>query len=282
MTTRAALELGQKKLNGITEPAGEAELLLAHTLKAPRSAILAHPERKLTAVEQLCYRWRLAKRAKGVPLAYITGTREFYGHTFKVSRFTLVPRPDTETLVETALKIIRQEKLATAYDIGTGSGCIGISLALDIPSLRVIATDVSQKALTVAKDNARLHKVRGRLTFVRGSLLKPLLHEADLQPNSLVVANLPYLSGSELSGELRHEPRGALVAGEQGLALYKELLTELKLIPSRRRPRHVLLEAHPPTAEQLLNMAKNILPDCQAELLRDMSGLNRVLRLSLA
>lgn len=281
MTAQTALNLATRSLAKLDQPSGEAVLLLAHACKLSPTAIIAHPERVLRLSEQLHFRWYLIRRARGQPLAYITGEREFYGHTFKVTRHTLIPRPDTETIIDEALAVIDKFKLNQMLDIGTGSGCIAISLALSNPKINVIATDTSAHALRTARLNVKRYKLENRIRLVKGHLLDPL-QQGQLSRSSLLVANLPYLSSTEISAELKFEPSAALIASEGGLGLYRELLVQIHSLNSKFCPQHILFEAHPPTINGLSNIAKNIFPDCQIQIISDLANKPRILGLSLA
>lgn len=281
---REALTRGTTLLADRDTPALDAEVLLAAILKAQRSSLLAHPERRLGLVTTVRYLIKLRQRRRGVPIAYLTGEQEFYGHSFRVTRATLIPRPDTETLVDTALSTIRaQGHIGTIVDIGTGSGCIAISLALALP-LPVIATDINRKALRVARQNAARHGLGSRIAFLKGNLLEPLLQPTYYSQltKTLIVANLPYLKQSEVKGELDFEPRRALVGGSDGLRAYQTLLSQLSGLPVGACPPYVLLEVHPPTLPQLLTLLKYILPESQITLHHDLTGHPRVIALRLA
>ncbi len=283
MTYGTLLESGGRRLQRSTSPELDAEVLLAYVTKEPRASLLAHPKTPVSLGKTLHYLYLSWRARRGVPIAYLTHARQFYGRTFGVTAAVLVPRPDTEILVEQAIKTIRTNNSITqVVDIGTGSGCIAVTLAVELPRLHAYATDTSRAALQVAEQNAATHGVASRVRFLQGNLLEPVVAGGILNSNTLVVANLPYLQTHEYTRVLHFEPRGALVGGSDGLELYQALLHQLQHLPARERPQLVLLELHPPTAAQVTALAKNIFPDCQATTTPDLAGLPRVLSLTLA
>lgn len=202
----------------------DAELLLAHVLQLPRIRLYVEHDRPLTPEEVAVYRRAVARRARGEPVAYITGNKEFFGLTFRVSPATLVPRPETELLVEAALDWLdRHPGARRVADVGTGSGCIAVSLARFRPGLRVVATDICEAALAVATENAGRHGVRDRVVFLQGDLLTPLPGPVDA-----VVSNPPYVARGAWAGLPRDvrdfEPRVALDGGADGLAVIRRLV----------------------------------------------------------
>jgi release factor glutamine methyltransferase len=209
-----------------------AETLLMHVLACDRAHLHAHPERELSAEECAHYEEAVAQRATGVPLQYVTGHQEFYGLDFVVTPAVLIPRPETEHLVEAALDHIRQhqgERLR-AVDVGTGSGCIALAIAHETgdSDLELHATDVSTDALGIAEYNARRLELHDRVRFHQADLL---LAFSD-QPGTfdLVLSNPPYVGTSEpdkVQREVReHEPHVAVFGGEHGLDIYRRLIPQ--------------------------------------------------------
>ncbi|MGH9487930.1 MAG: peptide chain release factor N(5)-glutamine methyltransferase [Terriglobales bacterium] len=212
---------------GVAAPRLTAEVLLAHLLGQERSYLYAHPEEELAP--NLAPRWHaaLAARSAGVPLQYLTGLQEFYGRPFHVSPAVLIPRPETELVVTTALELLRERGEARVLDVGTGSGCIAVTLALERPQARVLASDISAGALAVAADNAR--RLGAAVALVQADLTASLSG-----PFDLIVSNPPYVAELELQAlavEVReHEPRRALVAGAAGTEIYDRLIPQAQAL----------------------------------------------------
>jgi len=229
----------------------DATLLLEYVTGSERVAFLRDGERAVDAGAQRRLDALVARRLTGVPIAYLTGEAGFFGRTFAVDERVLVPRPETEHLVEVALADLRgrDARSAAIADIGTGSGAIAIALALELPAAGVFATDVSADALAVARANAARHGVAQRCTFLHGDLTAPLRRFA---PFDCIVANLPYVPTAAIPvapDPVAHEPRLALDGGPDGLAAYRRLLAELPAIVGPRTA--VFLEAAPPTLASL-------------------------------
>jgi release factor glutamine methyltransferase len=204
---------------GLESPRLEAELLLAHVLQSDRVRLYMETDRPLEPPEVDAYRDLLRRRARGEPVAYLTGAREFYGLTFAVTSDVLVPRPETELLVDRA----RELAPATVLEIGTGSGCIAIALARYLSDARIVATDVSAAALGVATDNAEAHEAADRIEFREGDLFAPV----DGETFDLVVCNPPYVADGGADEDVaRHEPHVALFSGADGCDLIRRLVAE--------------------------------------------------------
>ncbi len=205
-------------------PRRDAALLLAHVLGCDQTALLAYPERLLSATEEAQYERFIDRRLASEPIQYITGTQEFFGLTFSVTPAVLIPRPETEHLVEAALAQVSREARIDILDVGTGSGAIAISLAHALPLVHVTAVDLSPAALAVAQDNARRHNVEPRITFVQSDLLDAI-PEARFD---VMVSNPPYIADTEVLEDQvsRYEPRTALYAGPSGLEIYQRLIPQ--------------------------------------------------------
>lgn len=234
-------------IKGSGLPQSDAEILLSFTLKKDRTWIISHPEQTLTSDEWGSYQGFLERRCAHEPIAYIMGEQEFYGRTFHVDRRVLIPRPATEGLVELTLDILRKpsdevrdidsgivavslmfsrdfkKELSLVADIGTGSGAIAITLALERPDLRVIATDVSSDALEVARENAKRYQVSDRIEFHCGDGFDPL---QDLHEPFLVVCNPPYIPRARnlMKDVEGYEPHVALFGGEDGMSVLQSVL----------------------------------------------------------
>ncbi|HZR98062.1 MAG TPA: peptide chain release factor N(5)-glutamine methyltransferase [Chloroflexota bacterium] len=278
MTTGAALASATRALRaaGVPLPELDALLLAAHALGLGKASLLAHPERALTAAEAARLDALVTRRADRVPLAYLLGEREFYGRDFRVTPDVLVPRPETELLVEVAMEWLR-ERPATGWaaDVGTGSGTLAVTLAAERPGLRVVATDRSPAALAVAAVNAARHAVAARTHLVCTDLLGGVAG-----PLGLVVANLPYIPSDAIAGLMlevaRHEPRLALDGGPDGLAPIRRLLAQA---PARLAPGGLLLlEIGGDQGPAVRAEAARLLPGADIAVLKDLAGHDRVLR----
>ncbi|HLH21092.1 MAG TPA: peptide chain release factor N(5)-glutamine methyltransferase [Chloroflexota bacterium] len=278
VTVDAALSWAKRALRAaaVPSPALDALLLLAATLHASKASLLAHPERALTGAEAGQYAAWVARRAQRVPLAYLLGTREFYGRDFLVTPDVLVPRPETELLIEIALDHLRgQAAPGWAADLGTGSGALAVTLAAERPGLRLVATDRSPAALAVAATNAARHAVADRVSLLAADLLGGVVG-----PLGLVVANLPYIPTAAIDALMpevaRHEPRLALDGGPDGLALNRRLLAEAatRLAPGGL----LLLEIGNDQGAALRAEAARRLPGADVAVVTDLAGHDRVLR----
>ena len=267
------------RLENISDtPALDAQVLLAHLLGRPRSWVLAHPEEPLAGNQLNALESLVIRLEKGEPLPYILGAWEFFGLEFEVMPDVLIPRPETELLVEQAIAWLR--KLETGrprlrvMDVGTGSGCIAISLAVNIPGLSIIATDISPAALMVARRNSERMNVSNCITFLEADLFSNPLIPASF---SLIVANLPYIPTETLHKipVYPHEPRVALEGGSDGLVLIRRILTEA---PNRLVPGGLLLmEIEASEGPAVLSLALEAFPKARIDLHKDLSGHDRLL-----
>lgn len=215
---------------GVPEARREARSLLAHVLGRDRSFILSHVDDAISEEEAGRFHACLDRRATGEPLQYITGNQEFYGLDFEVTKDVLIPRPETELLVETALKLYAGSPPAFICDVGTGSGCIVITLLRQLPQARAFAIDISAEALAVAGRNAARHSVSNRLEFILSDCFAALESLQPRQVFDLIVSNPPYVEEgamADLQREVRDfEPHNALVAGSDGVAVIRRLLID--------------------------------------------------------
>jgi len=231
LTIREALSQGRELLASaeVSEPRLTAEVLLAHALHCERVYFFAHPEQELREVEWIHYGRYLHERMKGKPTQYITGKQEFYGRDFAVSPQVLIPRPETELLVETVLRLRPNPRVVV--DIGAGSGAIAVTLALEL-SRPVVAVDISPGALDVAARNAR--KLGATVSFLQADLLAPF---ADSSVD-VIVSNPPYVASADapsMQREVRDwEPHLALFAGESGMNIYERLIPEARRVLKAR------------------------------------------------
>jgi release factor glutamine methyltransferase len=259
-------------------PALDADLLLGTALSRDRAYILAHPETVLTAEEAEAFERWLKRAAAGEPIAYILARRGFYDLDFRVTPAVLIPRPETELLLEAALAWCPPDRPVMAADIGTGSGALAVTFAHHRPLAHVHAVDISSDALAVAGENARIHGVTDGITWHQGSLLEPL-RDAGVTLD-LLMANLPYIPSGEVP-ELQvsqYEPALALDGGPDGLALIRALLAQM---PGILRPGGLaLLEFGAGQGRRVLEAAHDVLGDAvDARIIHDYAGHDRHLHL---
>ena len=277
MTIAEALQQGTVLLRNSPSARLDAEVLLAHVLGLRRVDLYAHPTRVLTSTEEAAFRELLRRRAAQEPVSYLVGKKEFFGLTLLVDRRVMIPRSETEVLVERALACARAlegEELCIA-DIGTGSGCIVVALAHALPRARFYATDISPEAGQVAQENFRRHGLEERVTFLEGDLCTVLPERVDL-----LVSNPPYTLWERLPlGITAYEPRLALDGGPDGLAVYRRLLPQ---IPAYVRPGgFALLELGDGQAEEVSALAREACPGGLLRTWPDYSGFERVLEIRL-
>ncbi len=274
MKDALARALARLTENNVPSPRMNAELLLMFTLNRDRAHFFAYPERELTADEITRYDHALAERSRGVPAQYITGHQEFWGMDLIVTPAVLIPRPETEHLIETVLelqpsasgaRIVRPE--ARIMDVGTGSGCIALALAKELPQAKIIATDISPAALEVARANAARHQLESRIEFREADLL------AGLPANTFdfIVSNPPYIGESEADTvqlEVRkYEPRHAVFAGPTGTEVIARLIPQAQA--ALKPGGWLILEISGTIAEKVSGMLKDwkeveVKPDLQS------------------
>lgn len=275
MTVSEALAQAAARLQGVADrPWMEAERLLAHVLKCDRAWLLAHGEERLKPRAAASFGALVERRAAHEPLPYLLGEVEFFGLTFKVTPAVLIPRPETEGLVELVIAWLNAHPHArTVADVGTGSGCIAVSLAHAVPRITVAALDNSPDALTVARQNVRRLGVTKRVFLLHGHLLEPLP-----MPVDVIVSNPPYVAAHEweaLPPSVRREPRQALLGGADGLALITELLraAEHYLSPGG----FLAMEIGETQGAAVLRLAWQVFPQARCEVRRDAFGRERFL-----
>lgn len=263
---------GRIRAGGVDDARLTAEVLWAHVLGISRAQLLARLERVPAESDQTRVNELVGRAAAGQPLAYLTGHREFLGLDFEVTADVLVPRPETELLVEQALRWLG-DRPAHVIDVGTGSGIIAVTIAVSRPRIRVTAIDRSPAALNVAWRNAERHDVSDRIAFLEQNLLDPT---ASLDPADLICANLPYIPGDDLA-ELevsRHEPRLALDGGRDGLDLIRRLLMQSPAVLAPAGA--LLLEIEARQGPAVAALASTAFPDARVLVLRDLAGMDRV------
>ncbi len=253
----------------------ESQVLLAHILGRSRTWLLTHPQTPLTPAQRSQMQRAWQQLENGEPLPYLLGKWEFFGLEFEVSPAVLIPRPETELLVETALAFARAQPqpVYRCIDVGTGSGILPICLATHLPQAQCLATDLSAAALRVAKRNAQKHGVQNRVQWVQTNLLQGLA----LPPFDILTANLPYIPSAALR-ELPifgREPSLALDGGADGLDLFRGLFALLTV--SRAKGRLLLLEMEYRQGAALRALAREAFPDADIRIQKDLAGLERML-----
>jgi release factor glutamine methyltransferase len=260
----------------------EAQMLLEFVLNFDRSVLYTYPERTVSDDQGQRYRELIVRRARGEPVAYLTGHREFYGLDFLVDRRVLIPRPETELLVDSALALLRSRLDAgespVVADVATGSGVIPITLAVEEARLTSLyATDISSDALDVARSNCELHRIQSRVHLLQGDLLAPLP-----EPVDLLTANLPYVGTDEINllsvDVYSYEPHLALFAGPDGLDLLYRFCHEARYSGILKERAVLLLEIGFRQREPLELLLCRLWPDATISCKQDYSGWDRLLQ----
>ena len=271
LLVRATNELSGRRIDN---PNLEAEVLLRHVLDLRRETFFASLDEDLTADRETLVLELVTQRASGTPLAYLTGRREFFGLDFVVNPSVLIPRQETELLVEKVLELAEHHtgEVLTVVDVGTGAGAIAVAIAYNSPDAAVVATDVDPEALKVAAENCRRHGVAGRVRLEQGDLLKPIVSPVDI-----VVSNPPYLTSKDMAFaplEVKREPAVALYAGDDGLDVIRRLFRQL---PSKLKAGgSAFIEIDPLQLEAVVILATEAFPNAGVSFERDLLGLARV------
>ncbi|MBU0597212.1 peptide chain release factor N(5)-glutamine methyltransferase [Patescibacteria group bacterium] len=270
----------------------DAELIIAHVLNKAREFVVAHPEYKITKLQSYKFKKLINKKIADVPTAYLTGHKEFYGLNFLVNTHTLVPRPETELIVDFAIEEIQRamknEQRATLIDVGTGSGCIPIATLSTLQHFNTstpitFATDISKPAIKIAKKNAKNHNVN--IKFLHGNLLDPIFTNKFITHHSsfiILTANLPYLTEEQFKSEssIQHEPKSALIAEKKGLALYEQLFKQIKSLSKtyNLKPK-TYIEIDPLQSNSITKLIQKHLPTAKIEIKKDLAGHNRIVEI---
>ncbi len=266
---------GFLKQKGVESPRLEAELLLAFARKCPRIRLYTDFTEPLSDEQRAVMRELVQRRAKREPLAYLVGTREFYGRSFEVGPGVLIPRPETETLIDVCLERIPSDTASHVVEVGFGSGCISITLARQRPQCHVTATDISSTAMSIASRNVDRHAVKDRVVLMQGDCLEPLLNSG-MRFDGLV-SNPPYIREDErdsLQPEVAmHEPAEALFAGTDGLDVVRRLIQQA---PGILKPGAFLaLELDPSQCAEVTTLV-SAAGFTTARVHRDLAGLDRI------
>ena len=254
----------------------DAQVLLAYALDAERVYLLANGDTELSGEQQRCFTELINRRAAGEPVAYIISSKSFYDLELAVTPEVLIPRPETELLLEEALRLAALTPACHAADIGTGSGALAVTLAKHMPGSHVYATDISERAMQIARRNAKRHRVP--IEFLQGNLAQPLL-ERGISVD-LVMANLPYIATAELAGLAvsKYEPAIALDGGVDGLDCIRRILGQLPQLC--REGAWVLLEIGVDQADKVRRLVAGTL-NARCDVLQDYAGLDRIVRFQI-
>lgn len=276
MTLKQVLNRAREILaaSNIEEAPLESELLLRHALKISRVKLYQDFAHELNAKQEETFRKLVERRLTGEPSAYITGHREFYGLDFYVDPDVLIPRPESELLVEKALALAQSRPISAIAEIGTGSGAVAISLALNLPQAKIYATDISAPALKIARFNCQKHGALDRIHFLQGDMLDPLP-----EPVDIIIANLPYVKEQELPPLTSFEPRLALNGGADGLERIRRLCRQAtgKLHPDGC----LLMEIGQGQGRVVTAFLRGLFPTAEIAVSPDLSGIERVVSLAL-
>ncbi len=269
MTIHDLINLGIKKLKTSPSPALDSEVLLSHFINKPKEYLLTNPHKKVDPKLEKKFLTAINRRLLGWPVAYLIKEKEFYKLKFYVDKKVLIPRPETEGLVDLTIKFARSSKndRFKILDLGTGSGNIIVTLAKMMGSkYQYFASDISPQAITIAQKNAKLHKVK--VKFADGNLLEPW----GKQRFDIIVANLPYLA-KLVDPSTKYEPLGALVAAKKGLKLYEELFKQIR--PLSTKPHALFLEIGRDQGHLIKKLAAKLLPVYKTRVYKDLFGRDR-------
>ena len=281
MTSPLLSDLATQLAATSESPTLDASVLLAHIIKKSRTWVVAHPDLELTTEQQIQLKDSLARLKRGESFPYVLGHWEFFGLDFKVTPDVLIPRPETELLVEIAIAWLKNNpEKRNIIDAGTGSGAIAISLAVNIPDAKILATDISAKALQIALQNAKTHGTDSKIEFMEYDLLpKPTTKNS--VSIDLLCANLPYIPTKTLRGlsVYGREPTLALDGGPDGFEIIRKLMNMATayLAPSAM----LLFEIETTLGKQALQLAHDIFPDARYYLHQDLTGRDRLLQIEL-
>ncbi len=278
MQIKEAINLGIEQLVSSSSPRLDAEVLLGYIINKEASHLIAHDMDELSFWDLFKFKRLIKKRKRGVPVAYLMGKKEFFELELEVNESVLVPRQDTEILVDVVVDYLksqncrRDSRIAPTIllDVGTGSGCIPISVLKNVDGLIGIALEVSRKAMRVARRNIKKHGLENRINLIHSNLLKNVDLDYLKNKEVVVTANLPYIPMDfDDNPDLKFEPSIALYSGKDGLDIYKELMEELKVI----KPRAIFLELF----EFQVAILKEYMPDYELKFVKNMTGEARVM-----
>lgn len=278
------LQWGIRKLQdeGIDNPHLDAEVLLAHTLSVDRVTLYRNPESLLDRNQRQRYASLLERRVKREPVAYITGSKEFRSLRFKLTNDVLIPRPETEILLEETLKVLallkKRKDHLRILELGTGSGVLAVSIAKNVGSCAIVATDITYQKIDVARDNARLHNAETAITFLVGDLYHPIKTRDENDKFDCIIFNPPYLSDDDwkhAQPEIKnYEPIDSLWGGHDGLAFYRTLIPGVDIL--LQRGGYLLMEIGSGQAKCVKKMMSTTKIYREVHVVQDLAGMERV------
>ncbi|MBU0727597.1 peptide chain release factor N(5)-glutamine methyltransferase [Patescibacteria group bacterium] len=279
MKIKEALQSGYEKLVLNSDSSRlDAELILSHVLDRPATFLLAHDDAEMSFFTLWKYLRLIEKRRKGIPVSYLTGHREFYGLDFEINEHVLVPRPDTEILVDCVVEYLNNDQCPMSnvqlLDVGTGSACIPISILKNVSKINAIATEISRPAIKIAQENVKKHHLKGRIKLYKSDLLESVPLRLFDDKNVIVTANLPYIPTQfQIDPSTKYEPDVALYGGEDGLDIYKRLVEQLEEI----KPKAIFFELF----EHQIAILCEYMPDYELKYAKNMTGDAKCLHLAL-
>ncbi|PLX28023.1 hypothetical protein C0583_02195 [Candidatus Parcubacteria bacterium] len=276
----------------------DLELLLSHAIKKDKIFLFTYPETKLNILEYIKFKYYIKKRLAGFSVATITGKKSFYGIEFLVNKHVLVPRPETEMMVDEVRTYVRTYKPTniTMIDIGTGTACIPISILknIDVENTNFYAIDISKKALKIAKQNIKIHGLNNKIELKKSDLLKEIVSPPESERASwklkiensdiIITANLPYLTKEQIQGSpsIHKEPKLALDGGKNGMDLYIKLFTQIKHVTQEYQPSSLFLlcEIGALQSKIFKKSLLHILPNAKINIKKDLAGLDRIVTIN--
>lgn len=273
-------KIKELKNKNIPNPNLDVDILICYVLKKDKTWLYSNFNYELSKNEEKAIDGYINKRAKHIPIAYILGFKEFYKLKFFVSKDTLIPRSETEMIVDEVIDRLNPETTTTIIDIGSGSGAIIISLAYNIksPKVKFMSTDISAKALAMALKNAKLHKVNSKIKFKKGNLLEPITKKLPKSEELIITANLPYLTPEQLKEiSIKYEPKVALVAGSDGLKYYKIFFKQAKELQNKYSKITIIIEFDHSQTKKLEELISSNLPSAKTTTKKDLCGLDRIM-----
>ncbi len=281
MKIKEALKSGYEKLKikKITSAHLDAEVLLSFAINKSKEFLYTYPEKELSLIQKNKFQNLIRQRSKNIPIAYLINHKFFYGLDFFIDKNVLIPRTETETLIETALKTIAEMKLKSLLDLGTGSGAIAIAIKKQCPKIKAGAGDLSLEALKTAKKNSRVLKAD---VLIKKGDFKELLRKI---PAELIISNPPYIDIKKKKEtikrcpDLKYEPASALFAKNQGLEFYELIIKEIAEL--KTLPRAIIFEIGDTQAKKISKLTKEYLPRAEIKIIKDLAGKDRVMEIKL-